>query len=412
MNNIIEKHSLNRETRLICHFIHPGDLPDRDEEIERLLKEGVDWDLFYKIADYQEVSEIVYANITDLHGKFIPKQELSSLKEKCYTSILHNQLLLKELNPVVKELDSNNIRFVLFKGIVFNSLIYPLKFIRRMDDIDIMIQKEQFPETKSALTKLGYRMLRDLDESNADTSFGEFAKYDSSKNITFMLDIQWGHESLPRDSNKNALSDLWQRVRTTQLEGFNINHLSPEDMLFNLFFHQRRLGKPFTLKNILDITHIINKYKEDIDWDFIVKQARLNRITSLAYFCLIIASELFNCYCPTTVLKQLEPSLIRRRLFNHFFLSGLQRIDSRAREELVSHFIFMSPILYDRIVDLLIYINSISFYQFIKICGFKHCGFGVKILFRLKSLFLPILALLKLICRRSHEIKPLKCKDA
>ena len=251
-SRIINNYILKKEAGLVYKFISPKAWQIQDRDIEDILKEDIKWDILCKIAYCQNVLEIVYSNISDFYIKFIPEHTLSLFKKKYYMSIFRNNLLLKEFTNIAKEFDKNALKFIPFKGIIFNNLVYPPGIVRATQDIDIMIQREGLLEINVVLANLGYKMVRGLDELGINDNFIEFVKYDRSKDFNFTLDIQWGNEASFRDANKNGLSDLWQRVRDVELNGFKVACLSPEDTLFNLFFHQRRFGMPFSLRSILD----------------------------------------------------------------------------------------------------------------------------------------------------------------
>lgn len=389
-DKIIDSRLFKKEAKLLLTVLNP----EKENRVNDI--EGADWELFCKIAYCQAISEYIYINLPELYTGVIPARMLEYMRNTYYASIVENERLWKEFKTVAGLFQKNNIVFVPFKGVVFNNFIYSDTYARRMQDIDIMIKKDNAMGIKNILSELGYSPARDMKSLDTGDHFMEFVKHGKEGRVDYVLDVQWGDTASFIDANKNGLPDMWDRIRFVEKDGVKIPLLSPEDMLFNLFFHQRRLGVPFNLRNILDISCIIRKYQNDIDWDFIIRSSRENRIKALVFFCLCLSKELFGCDCPSVVLKSLMPGIIKRKLFSCFFRKTLCYTGTdTGREIKVPYFIPIVTLLYDRVSDLFIYTNRISRRQFARFCGIKRDTMLCNILYNFKLISLPMVLLFK-----------------
>jgi hypothetical protein len=87
--------------------------------------------------------------------------------------------------------------------------------------------------------------------------------------------------------------------------------LSPEDALVHL---SNNLSKPSgrLLRNLCDITELLKKHGETLDWDYFIKSARSWGIEAGVYYSLKRSSELLGAPVPASVVTALKPSLWRR----------------------------------------------------------------------------------------------------
>lgn len=399
---IIDRKRLTREAELLLAVLDPR---KRNLVGKDINTDGVDWELFCKIAYCQSVVEYTYLNLPEHCAVRMPANILEYMRDTYYLSIAQNERLWRELVLVNGRLRENGIAFVLFKGIVFNNFVYRDAYTRQVQDIDIMIKKDDREKLKDVLNGCGYSPVRDMDDLDANDHFMEFIKPDGERESNSVLDIQWGEEASFIDANKNGLSDIWDRARIVRKDGQEILILAAEDMLFNLFFHQRRFGMPFSLKSILDMACIVREYGAVINWDFIVERARKERIKALAFFCLSLAGGIFSCGCPADTMKNLRPGLVRRRIFARLCAKNLCYTGASAGGEMKAPcFVMMAAILYDKVFDIFIYANSISRRQFSRFTGIRRGFFMFRLLYGLKIVCLPVVLLFKSIFKKPQGI--------
>jgi hypothetical protein len=87
--------------------------------------------------------------------------------------------------------------------------------------------------------------------------------------------------------------------------------LSPEDTLLALSSHLAR-QEDHLLKALCDITELVKKYNEVLDWDYILASARSWGIEITVYYCLRRSKELLGAPVPVNVIEALKPVTWRR----------------------------------------------------------------------------------------------------
>jgi hypothetical protein len=132
----------------------------RDEQIVGLAKlsEKINnWDYFTNLATIHGVSALVYTNL-ETTGLLmnIPSKNAELLKKALLKSMSRNIFLTDALTDVLHLLNQQNIKTVLLKGMALEKTIYGNMGVRQMNDIDILIRREQCIEARNLLMKNGF----------------------------------------------------------------------------------------------------------------------------------------------------------------------------------------------------------------------------------------------------------------
>jgi len=325
-----------------------------------VIKKSINWTRFKELVSYHEVYSFLYHLVKDPVGLF-PADIAIFLKNNFFYHLLHCQRLLHEFFCVSAAFDQAKIRVVPLKGIAFLQDIYVHIPARPTTDIDLLVEKINFPRAKEILLDFGFSERLDGLTSNywlEKQCHIEFTKRKSDKDIIF-LDL---HFSLDfKRKGLEILPQLWTRER----DGI----LSPEDALFSLALHQRRFGKALCLKNIVDAGLILKKYQNTFDWDYIIRQAELGRMRSTMFFLLTQVKILFDSEIHLPQLKILCPNYFKRMAIQFFIKNNMfsDSLDRRTKElYFKSHLL-----LYDGFLEPVMYIINIPLEQFAKFYGLE-----------------------------------------
>jgi hypothetical protein len=195
------------------------------------------------------------------------------------------------------------------------------------------------------------------------------------------------------------LPSLWGRKRKLQVGGRQVCLLSPEDTLFSLALHLRRFGNVLSLKSACHFACLLTKYK-DLDWNYILQEAKRGKMYASVYFRFVQANVLFNIQVPEVILKTFSPANYKRRLIEGFILK-----DTFSGQGLAEGSIFLKNhfLVYDNYWEPVRMIINMPQEQFAKF--FRLAPYRIKtlLLYRLRFLGFPcyLLALiLKAIIRK------------
>ena len=130
--------------------------------------------------------------------------------------------------------------------------------------------------------------------------------------------------------------DIWRRAQPLQMQGASTLVLSPEDTLLFLSNHLTKEADKL-LKPICDITELLKKYDGNLDWDYIIKSARVWEVEAAVYFALRWSQELLGAPVPPSAIEILKPRAWRRWLLEflvnrEFFIAESK--PTRLRDEI------------------------------------------------------------------------------
>ncbi|MDP8230007.1 MAG: nucleotidyltransferase family protein [Candidatus Gorgyraea atricola] len=350
--------------------------------------EGIDWMVFERLLSYHEIAPYAYVNIKPYINSF--PQRLRGLLRNSYWHVVRDNILKdREYQRIFRAFQGNDIDVLPFKGASFLNDIYEEDLLRPMSDIDLLVSDRGYEKAEDILQELGYKKsLGGLTESYWRNKQCHIAFYRPCKdNQCFIVDLHWGLDF--KRNSKTVLADIWKRTRYVEtIEGKKIRLLSPEDSLFSIALHQRRYGKVLSLKYILDTKLLFQKYKDELDLDYIVDSSKKERMSSCLYFLLLQARLFFGSGDFDALLDRLPVSRFKRNLMERF-INDKMSSDSLVHEYKVNY-LKTHFLLYDDYMEPVRYIMSIPLEQFARFYDLRPYSMKTRILYKLRFLYFLI----------------------
>ncbi|MDD5614270.1 MAG: nucleotidyltransferase family protein [Candidatus Omnitrophica bacterium] len=356
--------SLNAEQKLILYtarWVVEGRCFD-DVDLK-----DIDWEFFIRIASSYEILPFFYLlskeESISVPGNYFKKLENIYSGRVLYSSYLWDQFLI-----LARHFNNKNVDFFPLKGmaLIAEYLYCGRIFARPTGDIDIFIKKRDLGVVEDIMKNLGYEYLLHGFKRNywLNSYHLCFYKQEAYK-FPVTVEVHWLFDYPIRE---NVLEYAWKRSVKKNIENVEICLLSPEDSLLSIVIHRRRnLANINSMKNICDVAVILSKY--ELDWDYIIKEAKKSKIYLILVFTLVqIKSLLGKDHHLSYGIK--EFSFLRRLLlelfiFQRFFKShiDLSKNSNRStRGDLKMNFL-----LYDNILDLVKYAFKIPKEQFMQL---------------------------------------------
>ncbi|MFH1245546.1 MAG: nucleotidyltransferase family protein, partial [Candidatus Omnitrophota bacterium] len=207
---------------------------------------------------------------------------------------------------------------------------------------------------------------------------------------SLLVELHWALD-FKRD-NQKILPLLWKRVRANPRGERSIKLLSPEDTLFSLALHNRRLGKMFCLKYVCDMGLLLNKYKNELDWDYILQESRRGKMRAAMFFALS-QLKLLDFPLPRAILRDLNVPAWQGKLVRYF----MERQVFFPKEDFKKTYLTCHFLLYDNIWEPVKYILNIPREQFAKYYGLAPYTVKTAFFYYLRWLYIPLTGLLALI---------------
>lgn len=207
--------------------------------------------------------------------------------------------------------------------------------MRVAGDIDILVKPEQLAEARAILLEMGYQ--QPVPEEAWDHPFHDMPYYKQA-HFPLVLELHWNIEdeklvNIPYET-------IWQRAQRLEIKGRDVMVLSPEDTLLYLASNFTKLSN-HVFRSLCDITELLNKYHDSLDWEYILKAADTWGIKTAFYYTLIRSRELMGASFPSHVTETLKPKTRRWRFLDwlvskDYFISNTEM--TRFRYETYSLF--------------------------------------------------------------------------
>jgi len=381
------KYLISQEARLVLLIAQWIVNDHRLPEIEKILaQEPVNWEYFNALLAHHELSSFAHTCLKD-YSSLLPGGEVDLLKKTHYFNLARLAGLEKEFLEIADIFRGQGVDLLPLKGSAFfiDNMYGGKAGLRPMADIDILVKKEKFSQAKKLVETLGYQ--KELCGFKEDywrkrNYHIAFAKNKSGKRFSTLVEMHW---LLDYPGKILLLPSLWDRIRKLQVGDREVALLSPEDTLFCLALHLRRFGNVLSLKSACDFACLLTKYK-DLDWDYILKEAKTGQMCASLYFRLIQANIFFDIQVPNLILNGLSLVNYKRRLIEGFILK-----DTFLGQDMTGSNIFLKNhfLVYDNFWEPVSMIINMPQEQFAKFYRLTPYSIRTLLLYRLRFLYFP-----------------------
>ena len=270
--------------RALLQLVQPGLTPDELYALAAQLNPE-QWQALIAEAELQGVMPYLYTLLLDLnnsHGFQIPQKE--RLHQSYLATAARNMLALHDAEMILKELQEAGIPAAGLKGVYLLEEVYPSIGARSMNDIDILVKKQDLAACLSLMENLGYSPVTyfSLEDENIDIKHLP----PMSKRGGPLVEVHWTllEEDEPFTIDAAA---LWERMLPAKIATMEALCLGAEDLVLHLclhltYQHYLQLG----LRGLLDIALVVHKFREEIDWQKLVQIAKswgAERVTALSF---------------------------------------------------------------------------------------------------------------------------------
>ena len=283
---------------------------ERKERISNKLTGKIDWDYLLKLVTFHGVAPLIAFNLsTEGLASQVPQLYLNQLRQIYNNTIYKNVLLSNELAKILSTFRQHGVDAIALKGTILAEQLYGNPALRTVVDMDILVRSEQLSIANSLLLDMSYEKVI-LTNAMNHPFHNEYCK---NAKLPFFIELHWNLD----DQKLVAIpqQEIWQRAQMSQIQKVDTLLLSPEDTLLLLC---NNFSKPsdLLLKSLCDITTLIEKSSNILDWNYIADSSRSWGINISTYYSLYRSKELLRASVPEYVLEALKPGKWRCRLLN------------------------------------------------------------------------------------------------
>jgi hypothetical protein len=265
---------------------------------EDFLNKNLNWDLVGSMASQHGIAGLLYVALSRCSNTGnVPDYLLEKLETTYRQNAFRNLLYSKEFNEIVLNFNNANIRTIPLKGIEFLHSIYAHNIgLRRLSDIDILVEKENVPRAEKILLDIGCERKKTSFRNSRRNFHAIFLHNRGMQPI--VIELHWDVDFSDSPFNIN-IEEFWERSQEITSGKFNCHGFSIEDnIIFNCFHIVREVKKGpdefFALKHFCDIAKIITQAGNKINWDCIIKRTQEYNVIRPVFFILVLIKELFD----------------------------------------------------------------------------------------------------------------------
>lgn len=317
MNN---KSQFEFENDLIKTFLR---LENEKQPINFSDKNELDWEYIFLTAEEHRVVPLLFNRIKMEYADQVPDDVYVKFQDRFQEIAAFNFARSTQLIKLVKLLQNHNFPVLSYKGMTLAELAYKDVTLRQFTDIDLLVEKKDFPKIKQLLLANDCRSVWNLTEKQEKSVL----KYDYEYpfyygNTNTLLEVHWDFvESFFAFDYETE--KLWERIETVKLYGKNIPTLSSVDYLIVLSSHgSKHFWK--RLSWICDIDRLVRN--TEIDWDLVVKQATETGSLRMVWLGLYLSKDILKTKLP----KEIDQKIVADE--NVEFLGGML-LDNMFEEE-------------------------------------------------------------------------------
>ena len=265
------------------------------------------WEQLITLADAHQVTVLLYHRLKAHGGEALtPPAVWQSLQKTYYKNVFRNIKLYQELREITTALDEQKIPTLILKGAHLAATVYESIALRSMVDIDIMVPPHELTKAVEQLKALGYQPSTPWLSLDAYLTYNHHVPPFVRPNTVTILELHW-RITRPQRAYSIPMDELWQRSTPITANGVTLQGFCPEDLLLHVcmhatYHHWFQQGVRF----LCDVTEIIHRYGDQLDWDAIVQRAVAWEWQRGVFLALAAAQQLLGAQIPADVLKSLN----------------------------------------------------------------------------------------------------------
>jgi len=194
--------------------------------------------------------------------------EILDILRQAYTqSVIRSLAFQAYTSEVLSALKDNNIRVLALKGAYLGTRVYKNPALRLMCDVDLMVAKKDFHQTRRTLESLGFRAQMD-DPGGFRWALRSSLSYVRVGRVVESIDVHWALWMM--DYYRFPSPAVWDDAVEGELYGCPVLFLSPELNFVHLAVHS--LNHADRMRNRLDLALLAHRI--GLDWDRLLSLAR------------------------------------------------------------------------------------------------------------------------------------------
>lgn len=264
-----------------------------------------EWQQLLDLAQEHDMAPLLYSRLKPFFTHYkIPPEVQEQLRSSYFETGARNTLFYSRLSEILEALSKADIPVIVLKGAYLAEKVYEDIALRPMQDIDLLLKKNDLDKGKNVLINLGYSPVKPI-----YTEFETTHHHHISELIkgSLAVELHWNISS-PGYPFSIDIDQLWERAIEQDIAENIVLVLSPEDLLLHLCIHTSfpELYKA-TIRFLYDIRMVMEKFNDIFRWDMFLQTAFAWKAERCAFLTLRMAEDLFALKIPEKIMTKLQP---------------------------------------------------------------------------------------------------------
>lgn len=219
-----------------------------------------------------------------------------------------NLLNARELIHLIKAMREKGMEVIPYKGVLLAQLGYGDIGSREMSDIDFLMNLEDFPVVRDILLDRGYVPTKRVPEDFEPIFFRQNFQYNfdlyKGEERLFHVEPHW-KIGLKQWQTDLSFEDVKLMTVRKDFFGTEINMLTPEGLLITTCLHHGGEDRWRWLKYICDVSAILIRYKNELNWHLILREVDRFKVTNLILLGVGLSVDVFDTPVPENIRSRI-----------------------------------------------------------------------------------------------------------
>ena len=247
------------------------------EKAACIVAEGnVDWENVLALSAFHEVRPALYALLKGLPEGLAPAEVMTRLQAAQREIAVQQMAMAGEFLRVRKHLEKAGVLVVPFKGFWLAHIAYGHISLRECVDIDLYVHKNDYGMVAAVMRDLGYEPPQEQQGLPAEQVLqrGNYAfdKMEGDRRL-FHFEFHWTLGNF-KNIIDIGLPDLEGHMEKQPFQGQEIHVFSASANLLLATLHHGAKEYWKKLKQVQDMARFLSLWGEQLDWDWIMGQAK------------------------------------------------------------------------------------------------------------------------------------------
>ncbi|MCF7810599.1 nucleotidyltransferase family protein [bacterium] len=262
------------------------------------------WHVILNNAIIQSLTPFIWRSLKSFENPIDLSEEIRSRFVKASMEASGRGVVIQnQLYELLKLLNECNIPVVVLKGCHLAENVYHDFSVRPMQDIDILIKKDDAEAVENALVNNDYTPINSVNDEDIKETHYTYMPVKQGVPLEVHTFLHTHKLDKTLDADK-----IRSRAEPVLIGGNNAYALAPEDLIIYHCFHiSYHLFLNLGLRALCDLGMIIRHYENRINWQLVIDRAREWQVANIVFLPLDTARRLLNVQAPDEVYRELRP---------------------------------------------------------------------------------------------------------